>query len=194
MKQALLLLALTLLLSACGQENIVNTDEGLPNIQYPGAPIISIKISKATWHERGVDLIYRFEAKESLLYDIEVNTEGKILYQSAEDGKIAPGDLTLHKHKHKYTWQDGNGYVRDGWRDNAGHVHMIKDRTVLGLELAAKHTIKRIAEGNRIVSSSIKSYVKTLTISILPWEGVGEAPYNVGNPSSITITLPEDKK
>ena len=176
MKQTLLLLALTLLLSACGQENIVNTDEGLPDIQYPGAPIISIKISKVTWYERGVDLTYRFEAKESLPYDIKVNTEGKILYQSAEDGKIAPGKLTVHKHKHKYSLRDANGYVQDRWRDDAGHVHMIKDRTVLGLELTAKHTIERIAEGNRIVSSSIKSYVKTLTISILPWEGVGGCP------------------
>ena len=185
MKPTLLLLALPLLLASCGQENVVDTEEGSPNIEYPGAPIISIKISEVTWHESGVNLLYRFEANEPLLYDIEVNTQGELLYQSAKDGKIAPGTLTLHSHKH-----ENNGR---SW-SHSGHVHMFKDRTVLGLELTGDHPIERTIEGNRIVSSSIKSYIKSLTVSIGLWEGIGDAPYNVGNPSSITITLPEDKK
>ena len=200
MKPTLLLLALPLLLASCEQENIVDTEEGSLNegsslnIEYPGAPIISIKISEVTWHERGVNLLYRFEANEPLPYDIEVNTQGELFYQSAKDGKVVPGPLTLHEHKHKYSLRDANGYVQERWREDAGHVHMIKDRTVLGVELAGKHIIERIIEGNRIVSSSIEFYIKSLTISIVPWEGIGDAPYNVGNSSSITITLPADKK
>ena len=185
MKPTLLLLAFPLLLASCGQESVVDTEESSPNIEYPGAPIISIKISEVTWHEKGVDLLYRFEANEPLPYDIEVNTQGELFYQSAKDGKVAPGPLTLHSHKH-----ENNGR---SW-SHSGHVHMFKDRTVLGVELAGKHIIERITEGNRIVSSSLEFYIKSLTISIVPWEGIGDAPYNVGNSLSITITLPEDKK
>ena len=185
MKPTLLLLALLLLLASCGQENVVDTKEDLPNIEYPGAPIISIKISEVTWHERGMNLLYRFEANEPLPYDIEVDTEGKLFYQSAKDGTVTPGPLTLHEHKHENSGRS--------W-SHSGHVHMFKDRTVLGVELAGKHIIEKIVEGNTIVSSSLEFYIKSLTISIAPWEGIGDAPYNVGNPSSITITLPEDKK
>ena len=185
MKLTLLLLALPLLLASCGQENVVDIKEDLPNIAYPGAPIISIKISEVTWHEKGMNLLYRFEANEPLPYDIEVNTQGELLYQSAKDGEVAPGPLTLHSHKH-----ENNGR---SW-SHSGHVHMFKDRTILGLKLAGDHPIERITEGNRIVSSSIEFYIKSLTISIVPWEGIGDAPYNVGNSSSIAITLPEDKK
>ena len=41
----------------------------------------------------------------------------------------------------------------------------------------------RSVDGNRV-------YVRkgtSLTVSILPWEGLGNAPYNVGSPHTLTV-------
>ena len=36
-------------------------------------------------------------------------------------------------------------------------------------------------------NSDISKQIKTLTLEILGWNGLGDAPYNVGNPSQLTV-------
>ena len=62
-------------------------DDTFSNIQYPNAPIISIKQTKLTWHDKGLQLQYRLEANEPLPYDIEVQIAVSGTSQSA-DGQV----------------------------------------------------------------------------------------------------------
>ena len=145
-----------------------NADDPLipKDVTYPGAPVISIRKTSDD------PLILRLEAKEPLPYDIEVRLEGLGTFSDL------PKDFDLVK-------KDPPGQIRRGRR-----VGMQMGRQVLGI----KHYRNdfRLSVTSTGPDPDKRYFPHSVTYSILEWEGIGDAPYNVGNPHTVTVKVNQE--
>lgn len=128
---------------------------GADSVQYPGAPAISIK--KMGWTREDVET-----------YDAAGIRKGSITIQllrcrlEAEEPLPYDIDVTI-EFTNKGEREDGSIDEDSG----QSTMRMQAGRAVLGFN----------------ASSFLENFYNSLTlsISIIPWDGLGDAPYNVGN-------------
>ena len=148
----------------------------LEKILYPGAPIISIHKTSVDWeyeparyehHVGGIEILYRLEAKEPLPYDIEVKLK-----------------------------VDGRSETENGWTGiiDRFSIHEIKKGALVSGKPMTFQFYSRVepdrngTQGEEPDAWRNNLRMQTVTVSIAPWDAIGDDAYNVGSPSTFTVT------
>ena len=173
----------------CGTDSNDAGVHALSSVQYPGAPIITLK--KTDWDPNYLcvaailcgRLQYRLEAKEPLPYDIEVKLAIRGTSKRVE-GQIY--EILGIKHSHS----EDAPYSRrhKHWADLGIHHQMREGRSVLGATVDETNIFYRDIPRELVGTvPSLVGHLDAFTLSIVAWEGIGDAPYNVGIPHTITV-------
>ena len=180
--RVLLVVYALVVLVGCG------ADDTFSNIQYPNAPIISIKQTKLTWHDKGLLFQYRLEAKEPLPYDIEVKIAVNGTSQSA-DGQVH----AIWGLQHLHEGQDWHIH------ENDYHLLMRSGTSTLGTALnslevgrwivvVAVYNLSPEEYRDSVANNQDPPlYVNSINLKIAPWSGFGDAAYNVGHPHTLMV-------
>jgi hypothetical protein len=216
----LILLAIGVLaLVRCGADEMPEIGNALSPVQYPGAPVITLKKTSLTKDDFDwMILHYRLEANDPLPFDIDVQlaVRGKSRRQKVNrygvDLQERSYEIWGLGHSHKLysvnslprkdhdPLRDGeiphlpladiliDQSYRDGqdvYHSHFGGIHhqIQSGRSLFGAEIHAQNIKYNMGYG---ISSSVV-HLDSLTLSIVPWNGIGDAPYNVGSPHTITV-------
>ena len=184
------------LLMVCGFVVFVGCGAGdtFSNIQYPNAPVISIKQTKIIWYDKGLFLQYRLEATEPLPYDVEIKLSVSGTSQSA-DGQVHLIWGLQHFHGEKRDWHI---------HENDYHLLMRAETSVLGSSLKSVEESPEVRWADAVVAVydlhpgdyyerayydklDRPLHVDSISLKIVPWDGFGDDAYNVGKPHSLVV-------
>ena len=174
-------MAMLLLGCTITDETVSPETQELAKIQYLGAPIVSIKQTSVDWEYKvsrnppragRIKVLYRLETEKPLPYDMKVRLKVQ-----------------------------GRTNTVEGWTgiiDSTRSHKMLKDTAFSGKEL----TFGRFSEYEKAKDAAPadsvhiyrpiprvlnKLWVQTLTVSIEPWDAIGDDAYNVGSPRTFTV-------
>ena len=183
-----LLVVAALMIIGC-TEVVVQKEEHL----YPGAPTVSIKQASVEWQEPQI-LGYSDTIFEGRVVQVPIYGEGGQWGWVQVQYRLEAHEQLPYAIKVKLKI-DGRSDTQHGWTgiiDSTRSHSIAEGRLVSGKRLNLAQ-FDRFDQGKDAPQGDegerIKSNLRfqTVTISIEPWGGIGESPYNVGSPRSFTV-------